>query len=107
MEMPSTLILGVPLIVLVPAVVELAKGAGLPVRWAGAAAVVVAGVLAALADLALRGDLYGSVAGYLLAALVYGLASSGLYSQVRELTGTSAGRSARSATGDDPAGRIE
>lgn len=86
MEMPSTLILGVPLIVLVPAVVELAKGAGLAVRWAGVAAIVVAGALAALADLALRGDLFGSLAGYALAAVVYGLAASGLYSQVTRLS---------------------
>jgi hypothetical protein len=88
---PETLILGVPLIVLVPAVVQLAKASGLAVRWAGLAAVVAAGVLAALADLAVRGDGLGSVAGYVLAGLVYGLAAAGLYSQVRVLGHSPAG----------------
>lgn len=84
--MPETLVLGVPVVVLVPAVVQLLKGAGLPVRFAGVAAVAAAGLLVAVADLALRGDAYGSAAGYLLAGLVYGLAAAGLYSQVRYLS---------------------
>jgi len=95
----ETLILGVPVIVLVPAVVEAMKRAGLAVRWAGLAAVAAAGLLVALADVARRGDGYGSAAGYLLAGLVYGLAASGLYSQVRALGGSAQGSTPASGRG--------
>jgi len=78
---------GVPLVVIVPALVELAKRQGLPVRWAGVAAIVMATVLLAVGDVAL-GDTSGNamrwlmrVATWLLGGLVYGLAAAGLYSQ--------------------------
>lgn len=86
--MPTELLLlGVPIVVVVPAVVEVAKRAGLATRWAGVAAIAVAFVLVALADLALRGDALGGVASWLLAGIVYGLAAAGLYSQAREWGG--------------------
>ena len=83
------LISGAPIVALVPGLVELAKRAGLPTRWAGAAAVAFATALVALADLARRGDPVNSPAalgaGWLLAGVVYGLAAAGLYSQARRL----------------------
>lgn len=76
------LLTGVPVIVVVPALVEAAKHAGLPVRFAGLAAIVIAIALVALGDLATESDLAtGVVARWLLAGIVYGLAAAGLYSQ--------------------------
>jgi hypothetical protein len=82
---PEVLISGVGITVLVPALVELVKGLGLPTRWAGLAAVVAAAVVLGLVEL--RQDAtWGGVAGWLLLSLVYGLAAAGFYSQVRKLT---------------------
>ena len=81
------IVAGAPIVALVPGVVEIAKRAGLPVRWAGLAAIVAATALVALADLARDGSVTGSVAGWLLAGVVYGLAAAGLYSQARLLPG--------------------
>jgi hypothetical protein len=81
-------ILGVPVVALVPAVVEAAKRAGLPVRFAGLAAVLAATVLVALADLARGGH---DPARWLLAGVVYGLAVAGLYSQARRVAGNRTG----------------
>lgn len=80
----SPLILGLPLILIVPALVELAKHLGLPNRFAGVAAILCAGTLAWLADLALGTDLAGQAAGYILAGVVYGLAAAGAYSQLQK-----------------------
>ena len=78
---------GVPVVVIVPALVEGAKRAGLPVRFAGLAAVGCAIVLLALGDLALADELpdVARVARWLVGGVVYGLAAAGLYSQ-RHLT---------------------
>ena len=77
---------GVPVVVIVPACVEVAKRAGLPGRFAGLAAIVSAILLVALADLAL-GSPAGpdAVARWLLLGAVHGLAGAGLYSQVHHL----------------------
>lgn len=80
----DSLVLGIPLIVIVPALVEAMKAVGLPARFAGLAAIVAAGGLTALVDLARRGDGAGSAAGYALAGIVYGLGAAGLYSQVQK-----------------------
>lgn len=78
---------GVPLVVIVPALVELAKRQGLPTRWSGIAAIVLAMALLAIADVALgatggdAGRWLVRVATWLLGGLVYGLAAAGLYSQ--------------------------
>jgi len=81
---------GVPLVVIVPALIEGAKRAGLPARWAGVAAVGCAVVLLALGDLALAGGVpeVGRVARWLVGGVVYGLAAAGLYSQRHVATGT-------------------
>ena len=79
------LLYGVPVVALVPALVEGAKRAGLPSRYAGLAAIGVAATLVALGDLARGGSAAGAVARWLVAGVVYGLAGSGLYTQVRLL----------------------
>jgi hypothetical protein len=89
MNVPDSveLVVGVPLIVVTPALVELAKRQGLPAHYAGLAAILTAMALLACGDLAL-----GGAARWILGGVVYGLAAAGLYSQGREL-----------ATGDRPA----
>jgi protein-S-isoprenylcysteine O-methyltransferase Ste14 len=74
---------GIPLIVVVPAIVQIAKANGLPARLAGPAAIVTATVLIALGDLALAtstAPLGQRLAGWLIAGIVYGLAAAGFYS---------------------------
>jgi hypothetical protein len=80
---PEQLILGVPIVVVAPALVELMKRIGLPTAYAGLAAIATAVGLVALTQAAGATDWYGGVSGVLLAGIVYGLASAGLYSQVR------------------------
>lgn len=82
------LLTGVPILVVVPALVELAKRAGLPVRFAGLAAIGCAVALCALADLAGVGSAMPAnalVARWLLGGIIYGLAAAGLYSQRRNV----------------------
>lgn len=84
------MVVGVPLIVVTPALVELGKRMGLPVRYAGLAAMLTAMVLLICGDLALEGsppaeDVAGTVARWLLGGVVYGLAAAGLYSQGRQI----------------------
>ncbi|MGC4191315.1 MAG: hypothetical protein QM589_09130 [Thermomicrobiales bacterium] len=78
---------GVPLVAIVPVLVELVKRLGLPARWAGIAAIVLATALLAIADVALD-DVGGDMARWplrlatwVLGGVVYGLAGAGLYSQ--------------------------
>ncbi len=70
---------------LVPAIVEAAKRAGLPAKYAGVAAILVATTLVALVDLADSNDPTGSLARWLLSGIVYGLAGVGLYTQAQRL----------------------
>jgi hypothetical protein len=70
---------------IVPAVVEAIKRAGLPVRYAGIAAIVVATAIVALVELSGGNDATGSYARWVLGGLVYGLAGVGLYSQAQRL----------------------
>jgi hypothetical protein len=76
---------GIPIVVIVPALVELAKRQGLPDRFAGIGALVIATVLLVLGDVALGGmagiDLGVRIATWVLGGIVYGLAAAGLYSQ--------------------------
>ncbi|MGI8485653.1 MAG: hypothetical protein ACR2OU_15500 [Thermomicrobiales bacterium] len=76
---------GVPLVVVIPALVEVAKRQGLPDRFAGLAAIVIGTSLLVLGDLALGGPsderLAVRIATWLLGGILYGLAASGLYSQ--------------------------
>lgn len=79
---PEMLIVGVPLVVIVPALVELAKRSGLPTAYAGLAAIASSALILGL--VALQTDAHlGGWATWLLTSVVYGLAASGLYSQVR------------------------
>jgi hypothetical protein len=74
------------IIALVPGIVEVSKRAGLPVRFAGLAAVGCAIALVALSDLATGISQLSQPAKWLLFGLVYGLAASGLYSQVSRIS---------------------
>ena len=79
------LVAGVPLIVVIPALVDLMKRLGMPVRYAGLLAIGIATLLLALGDIALDGiahDDWGvRLATWLLGGIVYGLAAAGFYSQ--------------------------
>lgn len=80
------LVLGVPIVVLVPAFVQLLKMLGLPSAWAGLASIGTCGVVLGLIQLQAH-PIFGGWAAWLLASIVYGLACAGLYSQVQKLTG--------------------
>jgi len=76
------LVAGVPLVIVIPALVELAKRQGLPVRYAGLAAVLCGMGLLPLAGFALGQPVdTGTVARWAIGGIVYGLAAAGLYSQ--------------------------
>lgn len=76
-------LLGVPAVVLVPLVVEGLKRLGLPVAWATPAAVIVAGMVAALAEAVQVWPELGPVVRVVLAAVILGFGASGVYSQAR------------------------
>lgn len=78
------LVTGISITIVTPALVEVAKHLGLPVRWAGFAAMVFAILLLALGDIA-AGTVPspGFVARWILGGMVYGLAAAGLYSQTK------------------------
>lgn len=78
------IITGVSVLIITPALVEVAKQLGLPVRLAGLAAIVFAVALVILGDVAGgTGFSTSIVARWLIAGIVYGLAAAGLYSQTR------------------------
>lgn len=77
-------ITGISILVVTPALVEVAKQLGLSIRWAGIAAIAIATVLVALGDVATGINLTPEVVSrWLIGGVVYGLAASGLYSQTR------------------------
>jgi hypothetical protein len=85
------LVAGVPVMVVTPALVEIAKQNGLPVRFAGIAAMVFAFVLLVVAEIALEGvppsgEWAGTIARWVIGGVVYGMAAAGLYSQGRQLS---------------------
>lgn len=89
------LVTGVSVMVVTPALVEIAKGNGMPVRFAGVASIVIAIVLLVIAEIALdgvpaSGDLVRAVARWIIGGVVYGLAAAGLYSQGRLFSGRTA-----------------
>lgn len=84
------LITGVSITLVTPALVEVAKRLGMPVKFAGLAAMIVAFALITLGDLAGGTDPGGDdVARWIISGIVYGLAAVGLYSQTK-LPGTPA-----------------
>ena len=70
----------------VPGLVEIAKRAGLPSRYAGVCAIVVATLLLAIQDLSGGGGSLGHLAAWIGGGIIAGLAASGLYSQAHSLT---------------------
>ncbi len=76
------------IVAVVPGIVEVAKRAGLPVRWSGVASIIAACALIALRDLG-GGDYRGAstfvarAAWWMLHGMLLGLAAAGLYSQAR------------------------
>jgi hypothetical protein len=85
------LVAGVPVMVVTPALVEIAKANGLPARFAGVAAMVIAAVLLVVAEIALEGvpsmdALPVSAARWIIGGVVYGMAAAGLYSQGRQMS---------------------
>jgi hypothetical protein len=82
---PELLVIGVPLVVLVPAIVQGAKNLGLPTRYAGVAAMAACAIVLGLLELQ-KEPSWTRGATWALLSIVYGLAAAGLYSQAKELT---------------------
>lgn len=75
---------GVSITLVTPALVEVAKRLGMPVKFAGIAAMLFAIALITLGDLAGGVDPSGPVvARWIMSGIVYGLAAAGLYSQAK------------------------
>jgi hypothetical protein len=79
-------LLGMPALVLVPLLVEAMKALGLPVRWAGVAAMGAGLVIAALAEAVAVWPALVPFVRVALAGVLLGLASSGAYSQMKGIT---------------------
>jgi hypothetical protein len=73
------------IVALVPGIVEVGKRLGMPVRFAGLLAIVAATALVALADVSGGGSSLAQPARWVVLGIVYGLAASGLYSQVQRI----------------------
>lgn len=74
---------GIPLIVVIPAIIQIAKANGLATRLAGPAAILTATALLALGDIALAASsapMGQRLASWLIGGVVYGLAAAGFYS---------------------------
>lgn len=74
---------GIPLIIVIPSIIQITKQNGLPSRLAGPASIIAATLLLALGDVALAssdGPLGQRFATWLIGGIVYGLAASGFYS---------------------------
>ena len=76
-------LLGIPSLVLVPLLVQALKAAGLPAKWAGAAAIAVGLAVAGLAEAVTAWPQVTPFVRWLVAGLLLGLASAGAYSQYR------------------------
>ena len=76
---------GVPAVVLVPLVVEAAKRAGLPSRYAPLATLLAAGLVAALAEALPVVPELAPLARWAVATLLLGLGASGAYETARFL----------------------
>ena len=78
------LVTGISITIVTPALVEIAKQLGLPVRFAGIAAIVFAIGLLIIGGIATGAEQSGrQLASWCLAGIVYGLAAAGLYSQTK------------------------
>lgn len=88
-NLTDLLVLGVPISIVAPMVVQMLKGVGLPTSLTGIASVIVCLVLAILTSAAAGELSTQNAATYILQGLVYGLAGNGVYSQAKLLTGGS------------------
>lgn len=81
---PVELLTGVSITIVTPALVEIVKQLGLPVKFAGIAAVLIAMILLAFGNVA-NGEstTLAAVARWMIGGMVYGLAAAGLYTQTR------------------------
>lgn len=79
-------LLGIPAVVLVPALVQGMKALGLPVRWAGIAALVAGFGVAGMAEAVQVWPDVTPVVRFVVAGLLLGLASAGAYSQYKLAT---------------------
>ncbi len=75
----------VAIIALVPGIVEIAKRIGLDSRFAGLLAIVAATVLVAANQVGGGVSAIADPARWIVLGVVYGLAASGLYSQVTRI----------------------
>lgn len=75
----------IAIVALIPGIVEILKRLGMPVRFSGLAAIVTASVLVALGDIEGGSSMLAQPARWVTLGVVYGLAASGLYSQVRRI----------------------
>lgn len=85
------LITGVSILIVTPALVEVAKQLGLPIRLAGLGAILFAMAMVVLGDIANGVDFdRRTMARWIIGGIVYGLAAAGLYSQTRLRSGQAA-----------------
>ncbi len=80
-------LLGIPAVVIVPLVVQGFKALGLPVRWAGVAALLVGLAVAGMIEAVSAWPSVTPIVRFIVAGLLLGLASSGSYSQFRSIRG--------------------
>lgn len=76
-------LLGIPAVILVPVLVQGIKALGLPVRWAGLAALAVGLAVAGLAEAVTVWPSVTPIVRFLVAGVLLGLASAGSYSQYK------------------------
>jgi hypothetical protein len=76
-------LLGIPAMVLVPVLVEGLKALGLPARWAGMTAVMVGLAVAGLAEAVNAWPAVTPFVRFIVAGLLLGFASAGVYSQYK------------------------
>ena len=75
----------IAIIALTPGIVEIAKRLGMPPRFAGLAAICAATMLVTLDKLGAGVSPIAQPAQWIVLGIVYGLAASGLYSQVQRI----------------------
>ncbi len=93
-------LLGIPAILLVPVLVEGCKALGLSTRWAGVAALAAGFIVAGLAEAVQAWPQVTPFARFVVAGVLLGLASSGVYSQWRVLKKWGGGDSDGDGNGD-------
>jgi hypothetical protein len=80
-------LLGIPAVVLVPVLVQGLKALGLPVRWAGVAALLAGLAVAGMVEAVSAWPGVTPVVRFIVAGLLLGLAASGSYSQFKSMRG--------------------